>query len=114
MLEGCRKKNPTSILSPEPKRITNCRTNFPKRNPFSELPHLKAPGLFEENSLESELSQILSKPATIFPPIGKKVPSPNLFAKNTKPPPRPANNPLIFDDKFIEINSLSSTCESWC
>ena len=113
MLEACRKKNTTSILSPAPKRIISSLSNFPKRNPFFELPQLKPPGSFEEDSLESELSQILSKPATIFPPIGKKAPSPSLFTKNAKQPPRPKNNPVIYDEKFIEINSSTSTCESW-
>lgn len=109
MIEGNKKKS-TSIISPEPKRVNTYLFNPARRNPFFELPHLKPPAQGEEESIEKELTQILSKPLTIFPPI-KKSPSPSTFAKSG--PPRQKYNPLIYDEKFIEINSSASTQESW-
>ena len=113
MGETCKKKFTTSLLSPIPKRMTQWQSNFPKSNPFLELPPLKTPGLQEEDLLNKEIHQILSKPSTIFPPITKKTPSPLNFGKPDRLPSRQKNNPLIFDEKFIEINSALSTSESW-
>jgi hypothetical protein len=112
MNESYRKRISPTLVSPVPRRCSHNPVTLPKRNPFIELPPLKTPGLVEEDQLLKELSQILSKPAVILPPISKKTPSPSFFHK-IEPPTRQKVNPLVFDEKFIELNSSLSTCESW-
>ena len=100
------------LISPEPKRSNQNPMRLPKRNPFIEFPSLKTFSNAEEDSLEKELNSILSKSITILPPISKKTPSPSFFNKFERLPSRQKANPLIYDEKFIEINSSLSTCES--
>ena len=113
MSEMHKKKFCPGIVSPVPKRFSQNPTTVIKRNPFVEFPPLKTPGLPEEDLLEKELSLILSKPATFFPPIAKKTPSPSFMNKIERLPTRQKVNPLVFDEMFIELNSSLSTCESW-
>ena len=113
MSDSHRKKISPGLFSPVPKHFSQHPIGLPKKNPFVELPPLKTPGLPEEDLLIKELSLILSKPATILPPISKKTPSPSFMNKIDRPPSRQKTNPLIFDEKFIELNSSLSTCESW-
>lgn len=113
MSDSLRKKFCPGLVSPIPRRSSQNPISMQKRNPFTELPPLKTPGLAEEDLLAKELSVILSKPTTILPPISKKTPSPSFLNKIDRPPTRQKINPLIFDETFIELNSSLSTCESW-
>jgi hypothetical protein len=110
MSESLKKRLCPPLISPTPRRAGQVLGALIKRNPFSELPPLKQPGLPEQDSATRELHQILSKPLTL-PPMKKS--SPNFFNRNEKIPVRQKNNPLIFDEKFIELNSSLSTCQSW-
>ena len=100
------------LISPEPKYRNHNIRLLPKKNPFIEFPSIKTIINAEEYTLEKELYSILSKPVTVLPPITKKSSSPNCFNKLGRLPSRQKANPLIFDEKFIEINSSLSTCES--
>ena len=107
-----RKKISPALISPVPRRFSQNPANPSKKNPFSEFPPLKAPGLPEEDLLAKELNLILSKPTTL-PPITKKTPSPSFLNKTERPPTRQKVNPLVHDQMFMELNSSLSTCESW-
>ena len=58
----------------------------------------------------AELSAILSKPVHRFPSVPKQ--RPVLLARHRANPVRPKLNPIVFDEKFIELNASFATCAS--
>ncbi|OMJ83542.1 hypothetical protein SteCoe_15509 [Stentor coeruleus] len=75
-----------------------------KLNPFCD----KSPFVTstEDEKAVTELRKILYKQDS---PLSKKTCSP--YCYRNRPPTRQKINPIIFDDKFIEINSSASTTE---
>ena len=94
------------LISPQPRKTqVDLKVNS-KRNPFheKELPAIKShfSNKDEDDQVLRELHSILSKSPCILPPIGKK---PSWF----KMPARVKGNPIIFDQKFQELNSTASS-----
>ena len=110
MSDSLKKRLCPALISPTPRRAGQPLGAITKKNPFVELPPLKQPACHETDPVTKELRQILAKPATTLPPMKKS--SPNYF-RNEKLLIRQKVNPLIYDEKFIELNSSLSTCQSW-
>ena len=91
------------VLSPEPKRFS---VNL-SQNECLEIPRSYSCDDDQEFAI-SELNYILS--TSNFPSIGRN--SSPLFKKfSLLPPDRSKTNPMIFDEKFIELEYSLSTSE---
>ncbi|OMJ79141.1 hypothetical protein SteCoe_20888 [Stentor coeruleus] len=103
METGNKRRAVISLLSPEP-RVLKIKIKKEKSNPFGD----KSPSIasLEDEKAITELRKILYKEDS---PLSKKTYSP--FSYRNRPPTRQKINPIIFDDKFIEINSSASTTE---
>lgn len=99
------KSSSFGVLSPEPKRFS---VQFSQAECFYFTRSQSCDT--EQQFLISELSEILG--TSNFPTINRN-PSP-LFSRFSKfPPSRSSTNPIIFDEKFVELEySLSTSDES--
>ena len=95
-------RKPFEIYSPQPKRrrIEQLQTN----------PFVSKADIFEESELSSEISQILSRHSV---PDLRELSSSSDSPKYTvrRMPRRLNTNPVVFDEKFLELDSSMSTAE---
>lgn len=101
-MESTKSKRTVSLLiSPEPRPL-RVRLSKDRQNPFLDKPSLNL--CQQEEKAIMDLRVILEKQDS---PVSKK----GNGGFRYKPPARQKINPIVFDEKFKELNSSASTTE---
>lgn len=96
------KRTVSHLISPEPRPL-RVRLSKDRQNPFLDKQNLNL--CQQDEKAIMDLRIILDKQDS---PISKKG---NLYGLRYKPPARQKINPIVFDEKFKELNSSASTTE---